>query len=256
MRITPRPAAAVVVFVAYCALVAAVWAVNDVDYGTVADSSGNVVRGIVVPIGLGALLLVIVTTWLGWWRPAMLEEHRAGLRWAMLIPALLAVTVIAGMASIDFGSTDAEILPLIALGCLFVGFSEELLTRGLMLVGLRGSLRESWVWFLSSLSFGLLHGLNAFYGQSVKATAGQIGFAFAMGTAFYVTRRVIGALLVTMVIHALWDFGTLGTDATDGTALPFGAPVSIVAVVLSFVVLVKLVRTTPSTARGLAPSSA
>ena len=30
-------------------------------------------------------------------------------------------------------------------------------TRGLLIVGLRGRYTEGWVWFLSTLLFGLLH---------------------------------------------------------------------------------------------------
>ena len=108
-------------------------------------------------------------------------------------------------------------LPLLAVGVLLVGFSEEMVTRGLMIVGLRGGLKEPMVWLVSSLLFGLLHAINIVFGQAVDATLQQIVFAFLLGTAFYVTRRVTGTLLVCMVLHALWDFGTIGNDATDGT---------------------------------------
>lgn len=37
----------------------------------------------------------------------------------------------------------------LAIGCAFVGFSEEFVTRGLLIVGGRGTLHEGWVWFVS-----------------------------------------------------------------------------------------------------------
>jgi membrane protease YdiL (CAAX protease family) len=247
MRITPRPAIAIALFVAYGALVSAVWAINGVDYDTVSDSSDSVLKGIVLPIGLGAGFLAIAATWFGWWRPAMVEEHRTGPRWALIVPVLLLGAALMGTLGIDFGAADGQTLLLIALGTALVGFSEELLTRGLMIVGFRGSLPEVWVWFLSSLFFGLLHGINVFFGQSVGATAQQMVFAFALGTAFYVTRRVTGLLIVTMVIHAIWDFGLLSTEHSGGDAPVVGGLLIWPTVIVAFVVLVKILRSQAST---------
>jgi len=212
VRVKPTPYISIALLLIYMAVVAGIWAVNGLDYETVAESSDTVLKGIVIPIGVGAVFLAVAATWLGWWRPAMVEEVKVGPRWALVIPVLLLVTALSGVVSIDFGAADAGTLLLLALGTALVGFSEELLTRGLMIVGFRGTLSEVWVWFLSSLCFGLLHGINVFFGQSVGATAQQMVFAFSLGTAFYVTRRITGLLIVTMVIHAIWDFGLLGTE--------------------------------------------
>lgn len=256
MRINARPVIAIALFVIYGALVSAVWAINGVDYDTVADTSDTVIKGIIIPIGLGAVFLAVAATWLGWWRPAMAEEHKAGPRWAILVPVLLMVTALLGTVGIDFGAADSQTLLLIALGTAFVGFSEELLTRGLMIVGFRGSLSEAWVWFLSSLFFGLLHGINVFFGQSVGATVQQMGFAFVLGTAFYVTRRVTGLLVVTMVIHAIWDFGLLGTEHSGGDGLAVGGLLLWPTVILAIIVLVKILRSPDSTPTEMPADSA
>ena len=111
-----------------------------------------------------------------------------------------------------------------------------------MIVGFRGTLSEVWVWFLSSLLFGLLHGLNVFFGQSIGATLRQIVFAFLLGTAFYVTRRLTGLLVVTMVIHAIWDFGALGTEHSGADASGVGGLLLWPTVILALVVLAKILR--------------
>ena len=98
----------------------------------------------------------------------------------------------------------------LAVGTLFVGFSEEMLCRGTGLVGLRGGFKEPVAWALSCLLFGLIHALNAFFGQSIGSTIQQIVFAFAAGTVFYITRRVSGTLIVCMVLHAWVDFTIFG----------------------------------------------
>ena len=246
MRVRPTAAVSIALFVMYGGLVAAIWAVNGVDYETVADSSDTIVKGIVIPIGVGAAFLAIAATWLGWWRPAMVEKSRVGPRWALVIPVLLLVIALSGVVTIDFGSVSTETLLLLALGTALVGFSEELLTRGLMIVGFRGALTEGWVWFLSSLMFGLLHGLNVFFGQSVGATLRQIVFAFILGTAFYVTRRLTGLLVVTMVIHAIWDFGVLGTEHSGNDPSVVGGLLLWPVAILAFIVLVKILRSPAS----------
>lgn len=243
MRVQPKAVISLVLLVLYMAIVVVIWSMNNVDYETVGDTTSNIVKGIVVPVGIGAAFLAVAATWLGWWRPALTEETKTGPRWAILLPVAMFVFVLLGVSGIDFGSDSAKVLPMLALGTALIGFSEEFLTRGLMVVGFRGSMSEVWVWFLTALMFGLLHGLNVFFGQSVGATAFQMGFAFVLGSAFYLVRRITGLLVVGMVIHALWDFGAIGADATGGTA-PLASSLFLwIVVILTVVLLVKALRT-------------
>lgn len=220
MRIKPTPAIAVGLLVAYMAVVAGLWLVLGVDYETVADSADNAWRGIVIPVGAGAVFLGAAASWLGWWRPALFEAHRSGPRWAIAVPILVGILALAGVAGIDFGADVGSLLTVLALGVLLVGFSEELLTRGLMLVGFRGGVSERVAWLATSALFGLLHGINVLFGQSVGSTVRQMVLAFCIGSALYVSRMVTGTLLVPMVLHAIWDFGSLGTEGTDGDPVP------------------------------------
>ena len=217
MRIQPRPSIAVGVFIGYAAVVTVMSLIGGVDYDEIGDTTENVRDAIVIPIAVGAVFLAAMATYLGWWRPALFENERAGSRWMLAVPVCMLLYGLTGVAGFDWDSPRTDVLPLLAVGVLLVGFSEEMVTRGLMIVGLRGGLKEPMVWLVSSLLFGLLHAINIVFGQAVDATLQQIVFAFLLGTAFYVTRRVTGTLLVCMVLHALWDFGTIGNEATDGT---------------------------------------
>jgi len=163
------------------------------------------------------------------------------------VPALALLAALIGIATFDWDSPRTDVLPLLAVGVLLVGFSEELLTRGLLIVGLRPAMKEPMVWFVTSLLFGLMHGLNIIGGQAVGTTLQQIVFAFVLGTAFYVTRRVTGTLLVCMVLHAVWDFGSIGNEATDGTNLS-GLFVILTAILGLFAVwkLLRVPSTTPA----------
>ena len=242
MRVDPSIVVALLAFLGYVVVVAALWRVNSVDYATIGDTRSNALRGLVVPIGIGAGLLAVATTWFGWWEQALFEEPRSGPGWAWVVPALIAVVVLLRLATVGWSSAQAaSLLPVLAVGTLFVGFAEELLTRGVVIVGLRADLTEVWVWVGSCALFGVLHGINVLFGQSGKDTARQIVFAFVMGSAFYVTRQVTGTLVVGMVLHAAWDFGTLGSQATDktkateSTAAKVAGLVSVVTLVIGLV---------------------
>lgn len=236
MRVDPSAGAALAVFVGYTAVVAALWAVNKVDYTTIGNTRSNAIRGIVVPIGVGAALLAIATTWLGWWDASLFESPRSGPAWAWAVPGLLAVIVLLRLTTVDWTSAKATaLLPVLAIGTLFVGFAEELLTRGLVIVGLRAGLTELWVWLGSCALFGILHGMNALFGLSGGATIRQIIFAFLMGSSLYVTRQVTGTLIVGMALHAAWDFGSLATDATDGEQSKAAAGLTILALAAGMV---------------------
>ncbi len=207
--------------------------------------TANVRDAIVIPIGAGALFLAAVTTWLGWWRPALFETRRAGAPWMLVVPGFALLAALIGIATFDWDSPRTDVLALLAVGVLLVGFSEELLTRGLLIVGLRPALKEPMVWFVTSLLFGPMHGLNIIIGQAVGTTLQQIVSAFVFGTVFYVTRRVTGTLIVCMLLHAVWDFASIGNDATGGTNL--SGPLVGLAAILGLVAVWKLLRSPAST---------
>jgi len=250
MRIAPRPSIAIGVFVAYAAIVLLLSLIGGVDYDEIGDTTANIRKAIIIPIGCGALFLAAMATWLGWWRPALFEAERAGSGWMWAVPVLATLVGLVAIAGFEWDSPRTDVLPLLAVGVLLVGFSEEMVTRGLMIVGLRGGLREPMVWFVSSLLFGLLHALNIITGQAVGATLQQVAFAFVLGTAFYVTRRVTGTLLVGMLVHALWDFGTIGNDATNGTN--YGGWLVILTAIVALVAVWKLLRA-PSSGPAVEP---
>ncbi len=176
-------------------------------YTDIGKSADTVLRGIVIPLSICTVVTAGLTTWLGWWRP-VLRERPLGVKWMWAIPIALGVLVLIGIDWAQISSLGASYLLWLAVGTLLVGFNEEIAYRGLSLVAFRGEYKEVYVWLLTSLLFGLLHGANVFLGQALVPTIQQIGFAFVLGSVFYVVRRVTGLLAVPMVLHALWDFGS------------------------------------------------
>ena len=256
MRVRPTPTISVLLFVAYVALVGVVWAIVGLDYDDVGDSTTTLLQGVVVPVGLGAVLLAVATSALGWWRPALREPARSGRPWMLVVALLLVIIAVGNLAVTDWGALDASFLVALAVGTALVGFSEEMLTRGLAIVGFRATMREPAVWFASSLMFGLLHVLNAAFGQSIGGTARQVVFAFLTGTAFYVVRRVSGLLVVTMAIHALWDFSVFAQDSSGAEQNVVTGVLLWPALVVAFVALFLLLRTGRAAAAPPAPRAA
>jgi uncharacterized protein len=224
------------IFVAYMALVSVIWKVNRIDYATPGSTPENVRKGIIIPIGIGGVLLAVATTVLGAWHDVLFEDARSGPTWALVVPVLFGVIALINISTIGFSSAPASLVPALALGTLCVGFSEEVVSRGLLVVGGR---EAGWspvtVYLVSTIAFALLHGINAFFGQSMKTTITQIVMAFIAGTALYVTRLTTGTLLVGIVLHAMWDFGTLGITATERQQKPLAGLLALVLYVAALV---------------------
>lgn len=185
------------------------------DYPTLGQTVESVVRSLVVPEGIAAVALCLVVTGLGWWRIATVDPTRTRLRWTMLAPLLIAVVCIVRLPLVDWSALPGHYFLLLSVGVLFVGVFEELMTRGVLLVGLRRRLPEFGVWIASCTLFGLLHLLNALAGASIGATLIQVVFAASFGSTLYVARRLTGNLLLPVLLHAFWDFGSIALSATS-----------------------------------------
>ncbi len=235
--------AAVVVWLLYQAVVLAIWKINKVDYLHLADDRPTVVRSIVVPIGAGLVLLAVATTVLGWWDDVM-AQPRTGPSWLLVVPALVAVMVVALIAGIDWRHPNARsVLPLLLLGTLFVGAAEELLHRGLLVSAAQQTGWSLWqVYLFSTVLFGLLHAMNVLIGMPAAGGAVQVVTAFLGGTAFFVTLFATGSLVAAVVLHALWDFALIGRTSTERPLKPWEAALVPVVYIVSVVAVVFLLR--------------
>ncbi|SFR71282.1 hypothetical protein SAMN05428970_1154 [Agromyces sp. CF514] len=235
MRVAPRWWIGILVWIAYVIVVFTVGLLSGVPYDQYGDSGDTLFRAPVLFLAAGAVLLVIATSVLGWWKPALREERRSRHAWPIIAPALMALSIVISLAvGVDWSGIDGGYLAgLLLLGAL-VGFNEELVTRGILLTSLRGTVREVWVWFTTSALFGLMHATNLFFGQELVPTLQQIGFAFLGGTAFYIVRRVSGSLIWAMALHGAWDITTFAVGhAPSGAA--FGLILGTIGEVLALV---------------------
>jgi hypothetical protein len=222
MRIQPRPATAWAIGIGYPLLFLVLEKIIGIDYDKIGTTTDTIVKGIVVPVAIGTLVLVVVTTLLGWWRPVLRElptDPARPPRWLLAVPILVFIATLLGIDYGNLGDMGAAMILWLAIGTALVGFSEEITYRGLALVGFRGGYSEVKVWLFTSLLFGLLHGVNLVLGQGAVLTVRQVIFAFVLGSIFYAIRRISGTIVVVMVLHALWDFGSFSHVAGKAGAV-------------------------------------
>ncbi|MFC8680200.1 CPBP family intramembrane glutamic endopeptidase [Microbacterium ureisolvens] len=248
-----------VIYFGYVAVVFVVQQLTGVPYTDLGDSGANLFLGAGLSLIVGAILLAITTTLLGWWRPALFDRHRSAHSWPIIAPAIMVLALLVNLVSTDWSSYDGAFFAA-SVVLLLVGFTEELTTRGLLLVSLRSRLSEVWVWFLTSALFGLMHLINALGGQPLAPTMQQVALAFGGGTIFYILRRVTGSLIWAMVLHGFWDFSTFAVGhGTPGPLAATGGIIEIVGVVIALASVAFVIRgaderlSTPATGVSATP---
>ena len=187
------------------------------DYGSLGQTVESVIGSLVLPEGIAVLVLCAYVTALGWWPIATVDRRRTTLRWTLTAPVLIAAVCIARLPLVEWAAQPVRYFVLLAVGVLFVGVFEELLTRGVLVVGLRRRLPECGVWIVSCVLFGLLHFLNVLAGAGVGVTVVQVVFAASFGSTLYLARRLTGNLVAPVLLHAFWDFGSIAVSATVST---------------------------------------
>ena len=112
---------------------------SGVPYTDVAKSSQNLLFGILVPVLIGSIFLTIIAVWSGWWRDVWRDQYKIKDHpWMHIFLILFVIMIIANMLSGSISSLDPSFIIVALIASAFVGYSEELLTRVLLIRGARG----------------------------------------------------------------------------------------------------------------------
>ncbi len=106
----------------------------------------------------------------------------------------------------DFSGRDATILAAILGATVLVGFSEELVFRGIVLPAYLQNTSAAKAVLISSFLFSIFHVVNILGGVSVQASAIQLLNALLLGITFGFIAVEMGRIWPLMIFHAAYDF--------------------------------------------------
>ena len=118
------------------------------------------------------------------------------------IPLVYLGIIIFALFNVQYDALSFSTIVLVCVASLIIGFNEEVVTRGLLLIGLRNDKLDEWkVYVFTLVIFSLGHLINLVAGGSFVFVL----FQLLGGTVLYVTRRVFNTLLAAIILHGLWD---------------------------------------------------
>ncbi len=158
------------------------------------------------------ILLTAIVALLVWWRQAGFTRHIRGSLKFILIPlaftGLILATGIVTSARNGLGFLGADStrdLMQVLLVSVMVGYTEELMFRGILFHGATARFKPLLGAIVSSLVFGLFHFINLLGGQGFGWTVSQAVHAASDGFMYAAIRLITGSLWPTMLLHGLWD---------------------------------------------------
>ncbi len=227
----------VLLYLGYLAVFFTTWTINGVDYNRIGENAHTTKLWYAFPTLFGSAFLVVAISFLGWWRPVLFDKAKSGPRWIWILPGVVVGIILNNFRGLPWGGVPAQLLLWSALGGVGVGFGEEMITRGSMVVGLRSRFSEGWVWLIGTALFSALHVPNVIFGFPLSAMPIQVLLTFVMGSGFYVLRRMSGTVLLPMALHGLWDSALFLNDAAGREPSPIQFAVYPLAIICLIPVL-------------------
>ncbi|MFF3856407.1 type II CAAX prenyl endopeptidase Rce1 family protein [Micromonospora sp. NPDC002575] len=200
-------------------------------------------RMLTVPVTATLLFTVAVITALRWWRPVW-HDDRPVRSWVIIVPIVMVVSIVLATDYGGLADRGAVFTLLLLLSTMLIGFSEELMFRGVGVVTFRSSgCREGSVALWSTIIFGVAHLANL--PSEGLRTLVQVIATIIAGYFLYLIRRRTGGILAAALVHGGWDFSLISDGVAGGQ--PRGLPIVAIGamIVLAVVVLVGRKRITP-----------
>lgn len=170
-------------------------------------SAGDVFFGTGVPILITGALLFAFGASVGWRRELFSRQTLGGRRWMWTaVIVVLAINVFA-LLSVDYAAAGLPLVGAWLVTGLFIGFVEELVTRGFVVNLMRkAGHREIAVALASAGIFAALHLANLFTStEGVAVVLQQVVYTFFFGLCMYLVLRVTRTLIAPMLVHASTD---------------------------------------------------
>lgn len=182
-------------------------------------------HGLSPSLAAASLYLLVVVVLFRWWSEVGLAQGPQRGTLKVIWPWLLFLLLFAANV-LNSGLPPTSVTLFILANTLMVGWSEEVMFRG---IWLRGLFRSYGIWVAiigSSLIFGGIHVLNVFLTGDLRGAVLQAAAAFLSGVFLAAVRLRTGSLWTGNVLHGLWDAGTflVAAGGTAATAAAEAAP--------------------------------
>jgi membrane protease YdiL (CAAX protease family) len=163
--------------------------------------------GLVWQVLTAALFVLLVARWLQWRDLGFVKtDGWAALRLVWL-PSLY--ILLFGLGALLLGPPPLGFVLIVLINCLFVGFSKELMFRGVVFSAFARR-RPIWPAILaSSFLFGAIHSLNAFGTGHLFIALMQSVAAGLSGLFLLALRLRTGSLWPPIIFHWIWNFALL-----------------------------------------------
>jgi membrane protease YdiL (CAAX protease family) len=210
-RVRPTVYRGIMAYLVYMLIFYAIFILTKIDYTRISESADTLLHWF-IPGTLGMIVVPIAfVTFYGWWKPSIVEQKKLSAR-ASVIPVITALTAIVNLLTGDCSRLTPGMWLMLIVGSFCVGFNEEMINRGTLIVALRSKYGEKGVWLISTAMFAVFHLPNIFFGTGPIGLI-QVPIAFGMGSVFYLARRSTGTLLSAMALHTIWDFSVFATNS-------------------------------------------
>lgn len=154
-------------------------------------------------VALSLFALAVARRLFGGWHCGFGPVDWSGIGW--LVPNFL---VIAALFVVAFASGTAALSGLallVILTTMLVGFSEELMFRGVALKGALSEMGTGKAILISAALFSLLHSVNMLAFVPLDGMLQQMGLTFIFGLAMACFALRVNSLVPVIIFHALWD---------------------------------------------------
>ena len=202
----------------------------------------------VVEITLTAITVFFTVKYFSWKEVGFSKLQTKQLLWMVPSIILLVVmwaVVISLSAKNGLSNEQVNLISLVGFTTLLVGFSEELMYRGILLNSFLKTRSKTSAILISAVGFSLLHSVNILGGLGVGQMLVQLIFTFMFGLLFALLYLRIKNLIPLMIFHWLWDFalfaGTVASpeDETLGSLSSVHLIIQVVLIIVLFIYLKK-----------------
>jgi len=220
--------------------------INGVTYG-----SAEMVNTLwYIEIVLTLLTLFITIKHFSWKEVGFVKLQTKQILW--LVPSIIVlgymfIVLLSLFAESDLSVANTRLIFLVGLTTLLVGFSEELMFRGIILNAFSKTHSKTTAVIISSVSFSLLHSVNILGGIDVSQMLVQLVLTLLFGLFFALILLRIKSIIPLMLFHWLWDFtlisGSVISSANEVAGIAtINFIIEIVIIIVLFIYLKKSKR--------------